>query len=612
MKRCFLISGVPYNLSWLKDQVGRADTVIPIGLGDLILLKDCLGNVQSVEDFVPYKEITRLAERANNIAQLASRRFLGEFFKGYNWPEMCWNTQLYFFRDILLAEALASSLEDSGFDKICWVGNPAHHFAYYFATVDTVQSALEFYLGNRLEVFQPSILSRGRSLNRYRETLKHLLHFMQKYLLDDKPDISKCQTVAIFTATEWERFTDAIEDLSQGYGKEFNLWYFGGIPEKLKDFVRSRRIKSVSIGYPDTAGKDVKDFFARQWQFWLAERRFSVAEETNCRFLSSDLIQYHFAFYFRTFWPRMAQWGIKLEEYLKIARPDRVISSAAYSHLMAIAYCVALKLGISSVALPHSCVPGGHGILKSSFLVCRNRFERENFRRPFPDDDRVWFCGNGGNELSYTPTQVTIGENGRRIIGILTAEPDSEGSLMVPVHRANFLETWKEMFSPPLDLSDVDILIKSHPRSDISLLLKKLNVKGTTNVMVLDSSSPVKELMEKAWVVVLGNHYGGVVAQAIQSGKPLIFLETAKHFWPHMDKLAFEAGEVVEDMAAFWDLIRQLKDSPALHKELSSKCQRFREAYLQPASQTLGKYLRLIEKQPVSLSTKTLQTYQFP
>jgi hypothetical protein len=166
---------------------------------------------------------------------------------------------------------------------------------------------------------------------------------------------------------------------------------------------------------------------------------------------------------------------------------------------------------------------------------------------------------------------------------------------MVPVHRANFLETWEEMFSPPLDLSDMDILIKSHPRSDISFLLKKLNVKEVTNVTVLDSSGSVKELMEKAWVVVLGNHYGGVVVQAIQSGKPLIFLETAKHFWPYMEKLAFEAGEVVESMENLWDLIRRMKESPGLYQELSARCQRFKIEHLQTVEERLVQRIRSME-----------------
>jgi hypothetical protein len=88
------------------------------------------------------------------------------------------------------------------------------------------------------------------------------------------------------------------------------------------------------------------------------------------------------------------------------------------------------------------------------------------------------------------------------------------------------------------------------------------------------------------------------------SGKPLIFLDSAKSFWPYTEKIAFAAGEVVEDMEGFWNLLRKLKHSPALYQELSDRCQRFKTTYLQPATQTLSQRIRELEDPQEFISGK--------
>ncbi len=117
------------------------------------------------------------------------------------------------------------------------------------------------------------------------------------------------------------------------------------------------------------------------------------------------------------------------------------------------------------------------------------------------------------------------------------------------------------------------------------------------NLTLLDPSASVIELIEKAWVIVLGNRYGSVAVQAAMSGKPLIFLDSARLFWPYTNQVAFSAGEVVGDMETFWGLLRRLKDSPAAYQELSERCKRFRASYLQPVTQTLAGCIRSLEAQ---------------
>lgn len=451
MKRCFLVPSDDLDLAWLKGETKAEDTILPVGLKTLALCREFLPKVRSIEDFVPYEEIVRLATRANDLAQLAAEGFCkGETFDGYNWPKISWYAQLYFFRDVLLGEALASSLKGDGFETVFWVGEQGQNPGYYLSTADTVCSTLRCCLGNRLEILRPLSHSLGLPHGHFQRKIQHGLQRVQKFMFDRTPTISKCQVIAIFGATtEWERFTDALEEVGQEYGEEFQLWFLGRIPEKLREWISARKLKSISIPYPNTLDEDILSYFKNQWESWLIHLRYALAEEFGCKVLSSDLLQYHFAFYFNRLWPRLAQWGRRIEGYLNAAQPRWIIGSAAYSHETAIPYYVSAKSGISSIALPHAYIPGGHGRIKSSLLACRNRFERENFRRPFPDDRRVLYCRNAGNEISYTanPAQRSL-KDGHPIVAVLTAEPDSADSFMLSVHRANFLDSLAGIISP--------------------------------------------------------------------------------------------------------------------------------------------------------------------
>jgi hypothetical protein len=597
MKRCLLVPSDVTDLSWLSEQARKEDTIVPIGLNTLALCQSRFSDVRSIEDFVPHEKAVSLATEANDLAQKLAERFCdGERLDGYDWPSICWHAQFHFFRDLLQSEALALSLEEKEFDQVLWVGPKGEKPAYYLSTSDTVQSALRFYLGDRFGN-TPSVQTGARFvLGHYENKMRNGIQRVRKYLHDPSPAVTKCHVAAFFSATEWERFTQALEDMNRAYGRAFQIWFLGGIPDHLQEWMREKGVASVTIPYPRSIDRDIIAFYRDRWEGWTEKQRHVLAQETGHRVLSSDLLHYHFDYYFNRLWPRLAQWGRRVEGYVKTAQPRWVIGSAAYSHAMAIPRHVASKLGIATVALPHAYIPGGHGLVHSSFLGSRNRFERENFRRPFPDDHRVFYCSNAGNDVSYTshPMEDPFSHE-RRVISILTAEPDGADSLMSSAHRPIFLDTLAGLFSPPEDLSDLEMAIKSHPRSNISALLRKYREAGTGHVSVLEASASVIELLQETWMTVVCNHYGSVVVQAILSGKPLIFLDSAKVFWPYTTKLAFSAGEVVDDVASLWEMIRRVKRSPRLYQELSEKCRRFREAWLQPAGQTLTECLRALE-----------------
>jgi hypothetical protein len=603
MKRCFIIPNSGFSVDFLKQHIRGKDTILATNLSALMATRRYFEDVAVIEDLIAYEEIECLATRANDLAQMAPEYFChGESLDGYNWAEICWYAQLYFFRDILQAQALASSLKKDEFERVVWVGSRGQKPGYYFSTSDTVQSALRYYLGDRFENIQTSSKLTEFDFDYYKTKIKNGMQRLRKHFLDPTPGLTKCDVAAFFSTTEWERFTNALDDLCGEYGDQFQVWFLGKIPKGLREWTRARGVSSVRISYPNSLEKDIMAFFNDQWEYWIAKQRYVLAEETGCGVLSSDLLQYHFAFYFKQLWPKVAQWGRKIERYLILAQPHWVIGSTAYSHVGNIAQHVAAKLDITSLALPHAYVQGSHGLIGSSFLACRNQFERENFRKPFPDDQRAMFCKNAGNDVSYNTNPLAISSIGDTpVITVLTAEPEAADCLMATGHRHAFMDTLKRIFFPPTDLSDLQIVIKSHPRSDISVLLRECKGRGAPNVEVLDPSTSVIELLGSTWITVVCDHYGSVVVQAVWAEKPVIFLDSAKIFWPHTKKLAFSAGEVVEDISGLWALVRQLKGSLELYQDLCEKCRNFKVTYLQHAEQTVTECMRSVEKRQVSM-----------
>jgi len=180
------------------------------------------------------------------------------------------------------------------------------------------------------------------------------------------------------------------------------------------------------------------------------------------------------------------------------------------------------------------------------------------------------------------------------MVAILTGPATGNGSAMPWMDDAQWSATLEALAKPPQDLTSLKFVFKSHPRFDISSLLEKVAI--APNLKVLPVGAPVTKLMDNAWVVVVCNHYGSVVAEAVMSGKPIIFLDSARLCYPYIEKYGFAAGEVVEDIDTFWKVLMQLQSSPEFYYKLAERCQSFRfeistaiESYACRASQGLGK-----------------------
>jgi hypothetical protein len=463
--------------------------------------------------------------------------------------------------------------------------------------MNAVAATMGYDLGGRFEILRPSG-SLGRTV--LRNSLARLdrgLKLLGKRFFYREPQVSPCRVVAVFSINEWERYTEAFVDLARFYGRKFQLWALGaGLPRPLTEWAESKGILIKTVSYPNKVDQDIMGFFERKWKDWKDKNSQVFSQTVGLPIFGAETLQYHFEFFFLKIWPRLAQWARKLEGSLRKAQPDWLIATSSYPPEWAFPHHVAAKLDIRSIALPHSYVQYGDGIIASKYLACRNRFERATFLKPFPNNSNVLYCQNAGNHFSYTPRrpQPISAPEGERVAALLTASLDYGGSLMPTADRLAFSKALLELGQASIRLPGVHLVLKSHPRGDITALLQEA-LGGVPQVMILDASASLDRLLARSWVVVLFNHYGGVLVPAILTGKPIVFVDSARFFWPETEPRAFSAGEVVADMEGFWQVMNRLKDSPTFYQELVERGRRFVAEYLPIPKEGLSEKMRSLE-----------------
>jgi len=594
MRRCFLIPKIDFEVEWLRQNLHPGDCILPLGLSPFAQLKNLLPDVHSVDDWIPYAEIRRLASRAYEVNQVfAAESCRGAVFEGYDWPRICSYMQDYFFRDVLLAEVLSLRLK-ADFENIIWVGNASQEPCLMLPTANVFASTLSFYLGNHFEVLNPPGQMAQAMTRVYLKIRNGARLFRKKVVFGKRVSLPGCHIAAIFPPTEeWERFSEALADLHREFGEQFQLWSLGRVSRRMREWTKKEGIQVVWVPYPDKVGNEVASFFGEHWKHWLSEGRRRFAVKVNCPVLASRNLQYHFEFYFLSIWPRTAAYARVLERYLKRAEARWLIGSTNPTVSYLFPYEVARKLGIQSIALPHGYVQVDDCRIYSSFLACRNKFERGHFRRAFPADTQILYCRNAANELSYLPRKEKqfYTDQKKRVL-ILTCDPDIPEALMSTVDRRAFINSFTQLVDYPDDLADFEFLIKSHPRFNLSTLFLSLGIRSD-HVTILDADVSLLDLLEKAWAVAMFNYFGSAAVLAIRAEKPILFLNSAGLFLPPGEEwLAFPAGEVVEDIPSFWSLLRRLKGSPAFYRELQGRCQRFKAEQLEIVEQTLPQRVR--------------------
>lgn len=596
MKRCLLIRNMDWKPPWLQDRLQPGDQILSLAMAPFLPLQDFLPNVALPEDFLPYAEIRRIAARASEINQtFAALSCRGAVLYGYDWPKISSPAHDYFFRDVLFAEALAAALRERDLNRIVWVGDGRPEPNFALPTFSVFVHVLKHCLGDRFEVWPPPPPVRQLLASCQRKAHEGIWLLRKRVTRRTPPP--ECHVAAIFPSTEeWERFSNPLAELHREYEEAFQIWSLGRISARLREWAREGRVRIVWVPYPDRVQPDVTAFFRRHWDHWRMRGSREFAARAGCPVLASDELRFHFAFYFTGIWPRMAEYARVLERYLRAAHPHWLIGSTDPIPPQFFPYHVAAKLGIASVALPHGYVQTGDTWIQSSFLACRNRFERAHFFRSFPGEEKILYCRNAADPLSYAPESAASPPHPDKVVMVLTADPDFPQALMPMANRKALIDAFARLADIPRDLAGLRLRIKSHPRWDLSALFAGLDLKAN-GVEILNPRSSLPECLSGAWAVVMFNHFGSAVVHAIEAEKPILFLDSAGLFWPHTEWRSFPAGEVAGDLPALWGLLRRLKDSPDFYRELRERCQRFKKEYLQPPAHTLAERIRQMDRQ---------------
>ena len=222
----------------------------------------------------------------------------------------------------------------------------------YLPTFDAVAIVIQSHFKQRFEVVSPPRRIAEGSIGDFRKKVRFGLEQIYKHTLYREPQITRCQVVAIWSINEWDRYTDAMSELVQEFGDQFQLWVLGAqYPNRLKEWARIAGFVPVTVSFPDTIEKNIIHFFRESWEYWVTKGRQSFAARINQPIFDADQLQYHFKFHFLKIWPSLAQWAKKLERYLQMAAPSWLIGSSNYPPEWAFPHYVANKLVIPSIAL---------------------------------------------------------------------------------------------------------------------------------------------------------------------------------------------------------------------------------------------------------------------
>lgn len=546
-----------------------------------------------VTDLVEHTRACELSLTAQNVAERFAAQACGggahvpaERLDNVDWGRILLeDNEIAFFREMVIGAELARAVLRAGFNEVVWSDRSDYPpYMPQFALLETMASIL----GPRLSFAKRRPGLREHAMRHLRQNgLWELVRRRQaprgqRKLVSDRGE-SHCEVVAIFSRNHWERYSEPLGRMRQQYGKDIEVWNLGSAPSGLREWGLRTDTRIEEVPYPQRVANGISEFFSARLAWWIDAGLQDVARETGCREIENTALVPHWQSIFSYTLAHAAQWGRMLQDKLKITAPHWVVGSAAFTYLTELPYLIARELGIATVALSHTYVSRDYGFIGSGWLACRNRFERLNFRRAFPIDDRVMFCYDASNSLSYSATEKGTPPANANVVTILTAAPIDDERAMSTVDSRKFWEGLNELGRVPEDLGELDLVLKSHPRFDISRMVQARNEA----IRVSPANASVRELLEQSWVVVLWNHFGGVVVEAIQTGKPVVFVDTAGYCQPYLEFHAFEAGVVVHRTEELWSVLRDILRSQTSYRRLQKRCQHFRAEYLEPTTRTV-------------------------
>lgn len=588
MKRCLVLGEATIEADWVHERYGRGNTIV-------FLRPDANRNGfegDSVEPMLRPGQEGELADRGFGAARRFSRAIgHGELLDGIDWAEACRDdNRLVFMRNLFFGYDLARILKAKGFEQVVYLGKTDYPS---FSPAQALVTALDVLLGDALQKVMPRQSDKGN----FSKLVGKLGSRIRRKVLGGKvmPDGGACRrVVSVLGTTEWERFSGQLEELAAGYGGDYEFWNLGMVGETLREWSKAQSVAVRTVPYPQTTDKDIQSFFDRKWTDWVNEGRRRFAEEWDCELFLRDELNGYFEPLVHYTMAYAAQWGRTLRGFLSVAKPDWLIGSSASTYMCALPFHVARTLGIPSVALPVAYVTAIRDVVASDYLACEDRLQSENYRASFPADERIIYCRGASNRLTYE-VAGSRGEGGAagRTVAILTALPlMTLETGLPPLDVEEFAGTLDALCEPPAKLKGLRFVFKSHPRFDVGPLLERHKGGLASNVRVMAAKESLADLLEQAWVVVVWDHYGSVVAEAAASAKPLLFLYCSHFYAPELEMKALDAGMEITGVADFWECLAKLERDEGFYREMMQRARDFKASWLAKSEARLTETLK--------------------
>lgn len=542
---------------------------------------------RALGDIVSPARLCLAAGQANTwLREFARAAGGGRQLDGVDWFACCaQDVEWYYLRNVALGLALAEGLDEKEVREVIWYGRSSYD---PWEVADGLIATLRSRLGNRFRVVTNAGSNAPVKTPLWKRVGARVKRIRTRWSSKEAVP-SPARVVAVFALREGDRFTEPLRELADVYGEGMQIWHLGKMANRLEEWAAAQGIEVWQVPMSSDPDADIRAWFQTCWQEWLV-RRHDFAQTFDAPIFSTDALLPHWDKLFNLTLPLTAQWGRTLRRRLEQVRPEWLVGSAATTATTIMPYLVARALGVRSLALSHTFFPGDYAPIQSDLLACRNRYERENYQSALPQDERVVYCRDAVNRLTYAPhTAAPFAPGAKMRVALLAGGVTAPGVWLPWVDPQRGYEMLEQVMNPPETLDDMFFWFKGHPRVDLSHLGAGMEMKS--NVQFYGAKQSLSDLLEQVEVIVLCDALGSINADAIATGKPILFLRTAPVYIADYHPTHYQAGEIVSDVPSLWSCLNRLRAEPEYYQALQARCKRFCAEALAPAALTVAAQL---------------------
>ncbi len=524
---------------------------------------------------------------------------------GICWPEFDHVAMMWFWQNVMLAEAFAKAFIGRDGRELKIFGERFRRAAVFTDPSYVCNAVWKDELGAKVvelkrgRLFPENLLTQIRD-NAFRR-IRGLLGRSAESAQDTVSDFLEGSIVFLLGQLEARRFTHIAEDLLKRFPAKVAA-VLGGPYQEAADEMTSILGVPVASGAPwplsprwaffpnlllSASGSSLKKRFRHGYQL-AVEASHNKPWDKALRHL-----RFHFKYYFGHRWPVLhsktfAFWSAMWLKY----RPRAVVVTNVWSSYHLSACLAAKRLGIPTVLAAHGGVqllpPCIENLFQMDHVLYESSLQRSIYADAGVSYRKLTSCRGliAANEYETQKLSHWSANNKWRVLTLL--DTTGVGPNLVPLIslRAQ-LNALRILEALPADLTEkLDMYIKVHPfYQDLEIvaaagkdLLKR----------VLPPKADLHELISEVALVVAVNYVGSALVHVLRAGLPLLYLLTEHE--PMLKRpdrsfdLFMEAATVVRTADQFWTAVRDFFSDDAATERMCMKSQVFARHHLDSSS----------------------------